>query len=88
MNPTQIGNLIRSGLLALGVSSTVVGYFTTEVYTAIGGVVLAVASGVWMWVSNRTEKLIVAVADEPAVKEVVVPLKLAATIKHPKVVSK
>lgn len=88
MNPTQLGNLIRSGLLALGVSSTVVGYFTTEVYTAVGGLVLAIGSGIWMYISNKTEKLIVAVAEEPSVKEIVVPLTLAKIIKHPKVVAK
>ncbi len=89
MNPTQVGNLIKSALLALGVSSTIVGYVSAEVWVAIGGVVLAVGAAAWQWATLRTHKMIEAVAAEPQVKEISVnSAKLAISIPNNKVVAK
>ena len=72
MNPTAVGNLLKSGLLALGVSSTILGYISAEVWAAIGGLVLTVGVAIWQFVSLRTAKLIAAAADSPEVVKVVV----------------
>lgn len=89
MNPTAVGNLIKSGLLALGVSGSILGYVSSEVWVAIGGVVLAVGAGIWQFVSLKTTKLIEAVAEEPVVKEIVVKDPgLALSIPNTKVVKK
>ncbi len=87
MNPTQVGNLIRSGLLALGVSSSVLGYVSAEAWVAIGGAVVAVGTVIWQIVSSKTAKLIESVAADPAVAKVVVhDPELANTIPSTKVV--
>lgn len=89
MNPTAVGNLIKSGLLALGVSSTILGYISAEMWAAIGGLVLTIGVAIWQFISLRTAKLIEAVADEPVVKEVVVKdSELAMSIPSTKVVKK
>ena len=87
MNPTQVGNLIKSGLLAIGVSTTIVGYVSAEVWTAIGGVVIAISAAIWQFASLKTEKIIEATAAMPEVKEVSVnSAKLAISIPNTKVV--
>lgn len=88
MNPTQIGNLIKSALLTLGVSSSVIGYVSAEAWIAVGGAVLAVGTVIWQVVASKTVALIEAVADEPEVVKVVVADKeLAKAVPSPKVVS-
>jgi len=87
MNATQVGNLIKSGLLALGVSSSVLGYVSAEVWVAVGGAVVAVGTVIWQIVANKTAKLIEAVAEAPEVKKVVVKSPaLALSIPNIKVV--
>ena len=88
MNPTQVGNLIKSGLMALGVSSSVLAWVSNEVWIAIGGLVLTVGIAIWQIVSLRAAALIASVADEPVVEEVVLKDKvLAKAIPSPKVVA-
>ena len=87
MNPTQVGNLIKSGLLAIGVSTTIVGYVSAEVWTAIGGVVIAVGAAIWQFASLKTTKIIEAAADSPEVAKVIVhDPELAKAVPSPKVV--
>ena len=87
MNPTNMGNLIKSGLLALGVSSTILGYISAEMWAAIGGLVLTIGVAVWQFVSLKTTKIIEATASLPEVKEVSVnSAKLAISIPSNKVV--
>lgn len=87
MNATQIGNLVKSGLLAIGVSSSVIGYISAEAWVAVGGAVLAVGTVIWQVVASKTAKLIEAVAGEPEVVKVVVADKeLAKAVPSPKVV--
>lgn len=78
MNPTQVGNLIKSGLLALGVSSSVLAWVSNEVWIAIGGLVLTVGIAIWQIVSLRAAALIASVADEPVVEQVVLKDKVMA----------
>jgi hypothetical protein len=88
MNPTSLGNLIKSGLLAIGVSSTILGYVSSEVWVAIGGVVLALGAAVWQAVALKTEKLINTVGELPEVAKVIVhEPDLAQAIPSTKVVS-
>jgi len=88
VNATQVGDAIKAILLAFGVSSTVVGYITAEMWAAIGGFVLALGSFIWMLIAHKTEKLIVAVADDPAVAHVVMKdPKKAQDIPSNKVIS-
>jgi hypothetical protein len=87
MNPTNIGNLLKSGLLALGVSSTILGYISAEMWAAIGGLILTIGVAIWQFVSLKTTKLIEAVADEPVVAQVVVhDPEVAKAVPSPKVV--
>jgi hypothetical protein len=88
MNATQVSDLIKQGLLALGVSSTVIGYFSDQVWVAIGGVVLAVGAAVWQFLMRSTPKLIDAVAAEPEVHKVVVSPELVFSSNSAKVVAK
>lgn len=88
MNPTQVGNLIKSALLALGVSGTVLGYVSAEAWVAVGGAVVAVGTVIWQVVAGKTNKLIEAVAAEPVVGTIVVhDPAVAAAIPSPKVIS-
>lgn len=89
MNATQIGNLIKSGLLALGVSSSVLGYVSAEVWVAVGGAILAIGTVIWQIIASKTATLIATVADEPEVVKVVVDDEpLADSIPSRKVVAK
>ena len=88
MNPTNIWNLIKSGLLALGVSSSVIGYISDEVGIAVGGAVIAIGAAIWQVIALKTTKLIEAVAKDPEVSKVVVHNpELAEAIPSPKVVA-
>lgn len=78
MNPTQVGNLIKSGLMALGVSSSVLAWISNEVWIAIGGLVLTVGIAIWQIISLRAAALIASVADEPVVEQVVLKDKVMA----------
>ena len=87
MNATQIGNAIKSMLIAAGVSGSFLGYISDDMWVAIGGFVLAVGAFIWQLVTHKTETLIKNVADSPLVAEVVV--KSPATVSavpSPKVV--
>ncbi len=72
MNPTQVGNIIKSGLLAIGVSSSLLGYISSEMWIAIGGATLAVGAGIWQFIALKTKNLIEATAAAPEVAQVVV----------------
>ena len=81
MNAKQIGDLVRSLLLSLGVSSSVIAWFGDEVYVAVGSAILAVGVGIWQLVSSRLWKLLKTVEEDPEVVKVIVTNKdLADTL--------
>jgi hypothetical protein len=87
MNPTQIANLLKSALLAMGVSGSVIAWVSDEVWLAVGSAVLAIGIAVWQVIASRTKKLIEAVAKEPEVVKVIVDDKeLADAVPSHKVV--
>lgn len=86
MNATQVGNLIKSGLLAVGVSSSVLGYVSAEAWMAVGGAVLAVGAVVWQVISTKTAKLISTVAASDDVIKVETTQAIANADPSPKVV--
>jgi len=83
MNSTQVGDILKAILLALGVSSTALGYFTAEMWAAIGGLIMTLVAFGWTLIAHKTDNLIVAVADDPAVVGVAVSdVKLAQKVAH------
>jgi hypothetical protein len=89
MNPTQAGDLIKQCLLACGVSSTVIGYFTSEMWIAVGGLALTLAAAIWQFLARRTINLIKSLAKHPEVAQVIVTdPEIADEIPSPKVIAK
>jgi hypothetical protein len=89
MNPTQVGNLIKSLLMMAGVSTTILSYIGDEVFVALGAAAITIGIAVWQVVTSRTKDLILTVAKGPDVMEVVLHDEgLADEIPSDKVVGK
>ena len=80
MNATQMGDAIKAILLGLGVSSTIVGYISADLWAAIGGFVLALGAFIWTLVAHKTANLVEAVAADPKVAQI--------SVKDPQMIAK
>lgn len=72
MNAKQIADLVRSGLLAAGVSASILSYISDELWLALGTFILTVGVTVWQVVSGRLTTLLKTVEASPEVVKVVV----------------
>jgi len=88
MNPTQVGNTVKSLLITAGVSSSAIAWISDDVWVAVGLLVLSLGAAIWQWVQNKTKNLIVDLDKSPEVAGIVLhSTQLADSIPSPKVVS-